>query len=156
MTISAQTPRSGPYSGDGATVAFAYTFLVDDEDELVVVLASSALAYVAGMSVTYAAAGVAAAYSGSLLASALQNPWVLSAFALVFVWLALSMYGFHDIQLPVHHRLSAAHNRLEGGQLVSVALMGVLSAVIVSPCGMSGARTTTASPTRTPVSSTMW
>ena len=94
------------------------------------------LTYVAGMALTYAAAGVAAAYSGSLLASALQNPWVLGAFSLVFVWLALSMYGFHDIQLPgfMHHRLSAAHSRLEGGRLASVGLMGALSAVIVSPC----------------------
>ena len=94
------------------------------------------LAYVAGMSVTYAAAGIAAAYSGSLLAAALQNPWVLSGFALVFVWLALSMYGFHEIQLPsfLHHRLSAAHHKLEGGKIASVAAMGVLSAVIMSPC----------------------
>ncbi len=94
------------------------------------------LAYVGGMAVTYAAAGVAAAYSGSLLAAALQNPWVLSAFALVFVWLALSMFGFHDIQLPsfLHHRLSAVHHKLEGGQIASVVVMGVLSAVVVSPC----------------------
>jgi thiol:disulfide interchange protein DsbD len=79
---------------------------------------------------------VAAAYSGSMLAAALQNPWVLTAFALVFVWLALSMFGFHDIQLPafLHHRLSSAHNKLEGGQIASVAVMGVLSAVVVSPC----------------------
>jgi thioredoxin:protein disulfide reductase len=94
------------------------------------------LAYVAGMSVTYAGAGIAAAYSGSLLAAALQNAWVLSAFALVFVWLALSMFGFHDIQLPsfLHHRLSAAHHKLEGGRIASVAAMGALSAVIMSPC----------------------
>lgn len=93
-------------------------------------------AYVAGMSVTYALAGVAAAYSGSMLAAALQNPWVLTGFSLVFVWLALSMFGFHDIQLPafLHHRLSAAHHRLEGGQIASVAVMGMLSAVVVSPC----------------------
>ena len=57
-------------------------------------------AYVLGMAVTYAIAGVAAAYSGTLIAAALQNPWVLSAFALVFVWLALSMFGYHDLQLP--------------------------------------------------------
>jgi thiol:disulfide interchange protein DsbD len=93
-------------------------------------------AYVLGMAVTYAAAGVAAAYSGSLVAAALQNPWVLGAFALVFVWLALSMFGLHDLQLPsfLHHRLSSAHQKLEGGRIVSVAVMGVLSAVIVSPC----------------------
>lgn len=94
------------------------------------------LAYVLGMAITYAAAGVAAAYSGTLLAAALQNPWVLGAFALVFVWLALSMFGLHDIQLPgfLHHRLHSAHHKLQGGQVASVALMGVLSAVIVSPC----------------------
>ena len=93
-------------------------------------------AYVLGMAITYAAAGVAAAYSGSLIAAALQNPWVLGAFALVFVWLALSMFGLHELQLPsfLHHRLSAAHQKLEGGRIASVAVMGVLSAVIVSPC----------------------
>ncbi len=92
--------------------------------------------YVLGMAVAYAVAGVAAAYSGSLLAAALQNAWVLGAFALVFVWLALSMFGFYELQLPafLHHRLHAAHGRLQGGKLASVAAMGVLSAVIVSPC----------------------
>jgi thiol:disulfide interchange protein DsbD len=94
------------------------------------------LAYVLGMAVTYAVAGVAAAYSGTLIAAALQNPWVLSAFALVFVWLALSMFGFHDLQLPVflQNHLSSKHQKLRGGHVASVAGMGVLSAVIVSPC----------------------
>jgi len=94
------------------------------------------VSYVLGMAVTYAAAGIAAAYSGSLLAAALQNPWVLGAFALVFVWLALSMFGFHDLQLPafLHRHVSRAHQRLQGGRIASVAVMGVLSALIVSPC----------------------
>ncbi|MBI2961371.1 MAG: protein-disulfide reductase DsbD [Betaproteobacteria bacterium] len=94
------------------------------------------LAYVAGMALTYALAGVAAAYSGAMLAAALQNPWVLTLFAAVFVWLALSMFGFHDIQMPafVRHRLSHAHHRLQGGRIASVTLMGVLSALIMSPC----------------------
>ena len=93
-------------------------------------------AYVLGMAVTYAAAGIAAAYSGSLLAAALQNAWVLGGFALVFVWLALSMFGLHDLQLPafLRHRLADVHGRLSGGRIASVAGMGVLSAVIVSPC----------------------
>ncbi len=94
------------------------------------------LAYVLGMAIAYAIAGVAAAYSGTLIAAALQNPWVLSTFALVFVWLALSMFGFHDLQLPtfLHDRLSSTHHKLRGGHVASVAGMGVLSAVIVSPC----------------------
>jgi thiol:disulfide interchange protein DsbD len=92
--------------------------------------------YVLGMSLTYAVAGVAAAYSGSMLAAALQNAWVLGAFAAVFVWLALSMFGFYEISLPgfLHQRLSAAHQRLRGGRIASVAAMGAFSAVIVSPC----------------------
>jgi thiol:disulfide interchange protein DsbD len=94
------------------------------------------VAYVLGMSVTYTAAGIAAAYMGSLLAAFFQNVWVLSAFAVVFVVLALSMFGFFDLQLPgfIHHRLHAVHHRLRGGRIASVAAMGALSAIIVSPC----------------------
>jgi len=93
-------------------------------------------AYVLGMALTYAVAGVAAAWSGTLLAAALQNAWVLSAFALVFVVLAFSMFGLYELQLPgfLHHRLHAAHGRLQGGRVASVAAMGALSAIIVSPC----------------------
>jgi thiol:disulfide interchange protein DsbD len=92
--------------------------------------------YVLGMALAYAAAGVAAAFSGTLLAAALQNAWVLAAFALVFVLLALSMFGFYELQLPgfVHQRLHSAHRSLRGGRIASVAAMGLLSAVIVSPC----------------------
>ena len=94
------------------------------------------LSYVLGMAIAYAAAGIAAAFSGSLIAAALQSAWVLGSFALVFVVLALSMFGFYDLRLPgfLHHRLHHAHRRLQGGRVASVAAMGVLSAVIVSPC----------------------
>src|SRR6202165_718891 len=94
------------------------------------------LCYVLGMAIAYAADGIAAAFSGSLIAAALQNAWVLGSFALVFVVLALSMFGFYDLRLPgfLHHRLHHAHRRLQGGRMASVAAMGVLSAVIVSPC----------------------
>ena len=94
------------------------------------------LAYVLGMALAYAIAGVTAAYSGSLVAAALQNAWVLGTFALVFVGLAFSMFGFYDLQLPgfLHLHLHSAHQRLRGGRLASVAAMGMLSAVIVSPC----------------------
>ena len=94
------------------------------------------LTYVLSMAATYAVAGVAAAYAGSLIASYLQNVWVLGAFAALFVALALSMFGFYEISLPgfLHHRLHETHGRLRGGRIASVAAMGVLSAVIVSPC----------------------
>src|SRR5258708_5801940 len=86
------------------------------------------LAYVFGMAVTYTAIGIAAAFSGSLLSAALQNAWVLGAFAAVFVVLALSMFGFYELQLPsgFQARLTEASNRLGGGHLGAVVLMGVV------------------------------
>lgn len=94
------------------------------------------IAYVLGMAATYAAAGVAAGLSGTLLVAALQNVWVLSAFALVFVLLSLSMFGFYELQMPnaLQSRIAdtASHNK--GGHLGGVAAMGALSALIVGPC----------------------
>jgi thiol:disulfide interchange protein DsbD len=92
--------------------------------------------YVAGMSLTYAAAGVAAGLSGAMLSAALQNPWVLGTFAAVFVALALAMLGVYELQLPValQSRLAQASNRMPGGQAAGVFSMGVLSALIVGPC----------------------
>jgi thiol:disulfide interchange protein DsbD len=94
------------------------------------------LAYVLGMAVTYTAIGIAAAFSGQLLSAALQNAWVLSVFALLFVLLALSMFGVYDLSLPsgLHARILAASHRLPGGHYGGVIVMGALSAAIVSPC----------------------
>jgi len=94
------------------------------------------VAYVLGMAITYALAGVAAGFSGGMLAAALQNPWVLGAFALVFVALALSMFGVYELQLPpaLQSRLVHASGRLPGGRFAGVFGMGVFSALIVSPC----------------------
>lgn len=95
-----------------------------------------AVLYVLGMAITYAVAGVAAGLSGSMLSVALQSPWVLGAFALVFVALAFAMYGFYELQIPValQHRLADASNRFHGGHAVGVFVMGVLSALILGPC----------------------
>jgi len=93
-------------------------------------------AYVMGMSVTYTAIGIGAALSGNLLSAALQNPWVLSGFAAVFVLLSLSMFGFYELQLPsgFHAKITETSSRLKGGHLGAVVLMGIFSAAIVSPC----------------------
>ncbi len=94
------------------------------------------LVYVLGMALTYALAGVAAGLSGTMLTAALQNVWVLSAFALIFVFLSLSMFGFYELQMPsaLQSRLSATASHQKGGSLGGVAVMGVLSALIVGPC----------------------
>ncbi len=97
---------------------------------------SLSLAYVLGMALTYAAVGVAAGYSGWLLTNAMQTPWVLGSFAAMFVLLSLSMFGFYKLQLPValQSKLTNTSNRLHGGHLSGVFVMGALSAIIVGPC----------------------
>jgi thiol:disulfide interchange protein DsbD len=94
------------------------------------------LIYVLAMAVTYTIAGVMAGLFGSNIQAAFQNPWILSAFAAVFVLLALSMFGFYELQLPAswQSKLSDMSNRQQGGSLVGVAIMGLLSALIVGPC----------------------
>ena len=94
------------------------------------------LSYVLGMAITYAAAGVLAGLSGAMLSAALQNPWVIGAFALIFVVLAGAMFGFYQLQLPtaLQSRLTSATRRLPGGHLAGVFAMGALSALIVGPC----------------------
>ncbi len=94
------------------------------------------LAYVLGMAVTYALAGVAAGITGTMLTAALQNVWVLSAFAVVFVLLSLSMFGFYELQMPaaLQSQLARSANHRKRGSLGGVTTMGILSALIVGPC----------------------
>ena len=93
-------------------------------------------AYVIGMALTYSAAGVAAGMSGTLLSNALQNVWVLGGFALLFVVLSLSMFGFYELQMPsfLQSKVSEEAAHIKGGSLIGVAVMGLLSALIVGPC----------------------
>ena len=95
-----------------------------------------ALAYSLGMALVYTALGVAAGLAGEGLAAALQNPWVLSGFALMLAALSMSMFGFYELQLPasLRNRLNAGASRFKGGQWAGVFAMGGLSALIVSPC----------------------
>jgi thiol:disulfide interchange protein DsbD len=94
------------------------------------------LVYVEAIAVTYAVIGIVSAQVGAGVQAFFQNPWILSFFALVFVALALSMFGFFNLQLPaaLQSKLSTTSNRLQGGTLFGVAAMGILSALIVGPC----------------------
>lgn len=92
--------------------------------------------YVLAMAATYTVAGVIAGLFGENLQAAFQNPWILSTFAAVFVLLSLSMFGFYELQMPaaLQGRLTEISNRQKGGNLLGVAVMGFLSALIVGPC----------------------
>ena len=94
------------------------------------------LAYVLAMALTYTAMGVAAGLAGAGIAAWFQDPWVLSAFAGIFVLLSLSMFGFYELQMPsaIQSKLTAISNTQEGGHLLGAGIMGFLSALIVSPC----------------------
>jgi thiol:disulfide interchange protein DsbD len=94
------------------------------------------LVYVLAMALTYTVAGVFAGMVGENLQAAFQNPWVLGSFAVVFVLLSLSMFGFYELQMPsfIQSKLSELSNRQQGGTLIGVAIMGFLSALIVGPC----------------------
>ncbi len=94
------------------------------------------LAYVLAMALTYTVAGVLAGLFGANLQAAFQNPWIIGAFSAVFVALALSMFGFYELQLPAswQTKLSELSNRQQGGTWMGAAVMGLLSALIVGPC----------------------
>ncbi|MGL5165094.1 MAG: protein-disulfide reductase DsbD [Afipia sp.] len=92
-------------------------------------------AYVLAMALAYAALGIAAAWSGQNLQIVLQTPIALGVISLVFVALALSMFGFYDLQLPARwaDRLSGSVSGT-GGSIGGAALLGFGSALIVGPC----------------------
>ena len=96
------------------------------------------LTYVVAMALAYASAGVLVGYFGAKanIQLYLQSPWVLGTFAAIFVLLSLSMFGFYELKLPrvLQDKLSTINQNQQGGQLLSVAIMGVLSALVVSPC----------------------
>ena len=94
--------------------------------------------YVLGMALTYAAAGLTVGLlgAGANIQAWMQTPWVLIVFAILFVALALAMFGLYELQLPsgLRNRLNDLNQKQQGGQWFSVFIMGVLSALVVSPC----------------------
>ncbi len=94
------------------------------------------LVYVLASAVIFTLAGVVAGLAGKNLQAAFQTPWVLWLFAGLFVLLALSMFGFYELQLPGswQNKLAGVSNKQASGSLTGVAVMGALSALIVGPC----------------------
>ena len=94
------------------------------------------LTYVAAMSVTYTIAGVIAGLFGSNLQIAFQNPWILGSFSALFVLLALSMFGFYDLQIPssLQTKIDGLSKRQQSSTFIGAGIMGLLSALIVGPC----------------------
>jgi thiol:disulfide interchange protein DsbD len=97
----------------------------------------TSLVYVVSMALTYTVVGVVAGLLGADIQSAMQNPWVLTIFAAMFVALAYSLFGYYEIGLPASWQSKLSKASDEAGQkggILGTAIMGLLSALIVGPC----------------------
>ena len=92
--------------------------------------------YVQGMALTYTALGLIVAAAGLQFQAALQHPYILIGLSVVFIALALSMFGLYNLQLPssLQTRLTLLSNRQQGGSLAGVFSMGAIAGLICSPC----------------------
>jgi thiol:disulfide interchange protein DsbD len=114
---------AGIIAGEGANVTRMRAF-------------SLSVAYVLGMAATYTAAGVAFAAAGQQAQTLFQQPWIIILFAVLFVAMAISMFGFYTVQMPafIQSRLAAMSNQQKAGSYIGVVVMGALSALIVTTC----------------------
>jgi thioredoxin:protein disulfide reductase len=94
------------------------------------------LSYVVSMAITYAIVGAVVALLGSNLQIIMQSPWAISLFSILFIILALSMFGYFELKLPVswQAKLALANRSQASGHYLSAAVMGCLSTLILSPC----------------------
>lgn len=94
------------------------------------------LIYVLSMAITYTAVGVISGLIGADIQAAMQNPWVLSGFALMFFALAISLFGYYEIQLPAkwQSKINSVSDNAQGNGIIGTAIMGFLSAFIIGPC----------------------
>jgi thiol:disulfide interchange protein DsbD len=94
------------------------------------------LSYVVASALTYTTFGVLAALFGSNLQATLQQPWIIAAFSGIFVILALSMFGFYNLEVPkaFQARLHNSSEKFRNRSYWGAALMGALSSLIVGPC----------------------
>jgi thiol:disulfide interchange protein DsbD len=88
------------------------------------------------MAATYTAAGVAFAAAGQQAQTLFQQPWIILLFSALFVAMAMSMFGFYTVQMPsfIQTRLTQMSNQQKSGSYAGVAVMGALSALIVTTC----------------------
>lgn len=114
---------SGIIAGQGAAATPTRSFMLS-------------LTYVLGMALTYTVAGAAFAAAGQQAQTFFQQPWIIISFALLFVLLALAMFGMFELQLPssLQTRLAAASGRQRAGTFTGTFVMGALSALVVTAC----------------------
>lgn len=92
--------------------------------------------YVQGMAVTYTLLGIVVALAGAKFQAIFQHPAVLISLSVLFIFLALSMFGVFNLALPTswQNKLNAISNQQKGGSITGVLMMGVISGLVASPC----------------------
>jgi len=92
--------------------------------------------YVQGMAITYTLLGIVVALAGAQFQAMFQHPIVLIALSILFIFLALSMFGLFNLALPAswQNKLNNLSNKQKGGSIVGVVMMGVISGLVASPC----------------------
>lgn len=90
--------------------------------------------YIFFMSLAYAIAGVIASYLGASVQGYLQKTWVIVLFALIFIFFALAMFDVIKFELPLKMQNFISQKSHKGKGILSIAIMGFLSALIIGPC----------------------
>ena len=92
--------------------------------------------YVQGMAVTYTLLGIVVALAGAQFQAIFQHPYILIALSILFIFLALSMFGIFNLALPAswQNYLNSLSNKQKGGSITGVIMMGVISGLVASPC----------------------
>jgi thiol:disulfide interchange protein DsbD len=96
----------------------------------------TSLVYVLSMAITYTLVGVLSGLLGADIQAVMQNPWVLTAFSMMFLALAFSLFGYYQIQLPSkwQSKINSASDNAKGKGFGGIVVMGFLSAFIIGPC----------------------
>jgi len=111
--------------------------IVGHKDKLATKKAFSlSFVYVQGMAITYTLLGVVVALAGAQFQAMFQHPALLIALSLLFIFLALSMFGFYNLALPSswQNKLNNISNSQKGGSYFGVLTMGAISGLVASPC----------------------
>jgi thiol:disulfide interchange protein DsbD len=114
---------SGIVIGQGKTISTSRAFTLS-------------FVYVQGMAITYSLLGLIVASAGVQFQAALQHPAILIALIVIFVLLAVVMFGAYELQLPSswQEKLNAMSNKQTSGSYLGVLVMGAISGLVASPC----------------------
>ena len=114
---------SGIVIGQGKTISTSRAFTLS-------------FVYVQGMAITYSLLGLIVASAGVQFQAGLQHPAILITLIVIFVLLAVVMFGAYELQLPSswQEKLNAMSNKQTSGSYLGVLAMGAISGLVASPC----------------------